>query len=332
MIQIQSLVKDYGSLRAVDHINLEITEGEILGFLGPNGAGKSTTLKLLTGYLSPTAGTIKVNGMDITEESQKIRSMIGYLPENNPLYTEMTVYDFLTFIAEAREIETVRIPERIASVAEVCGLTSVISRPIRQLSKGYRQRTGLAQAIIHDPKFLILDEPTSGLDPNQILEIRELIRDLGKDKTLIISTHILQEVQAVADRIVIINKGKIVADGPKDALLAENRGKALLDLELKAPAGEVKLLSQDVADVRIITLEETAPDHCLVELEYPAEKDIREDIYRYIHEKPWIMLGMSRRQTSLENVFRDLTIEQPGHQKQGSNQTATSAESGEVSG
>ena len=235
MIELQNLVKDYGSLRAVDTINFSIKEGEILGFLGPNGAGKSTTLKMITCFLTPTSGNIQIGELNVLEHSKEIRKMIGYLPEHNPLYLEMTVFDYLKFVSEVREISEENFKKILMKTIKKCGLSEVISRPIKTLSKGFRQRVGIAQAIIHDPKILILDEPTSGLDPNQIVEIRALIKELGREKTLIISSHILQEVQAVCDRIVIINKGKIVGQGTTEELRTSHQRKVKLDLELLAP-------------------------------------------------------------------------------------------------
>jgi len=224
MIRIENLTKDYDTVRAVDNINFKVQDGEILGFLGPNGAGKTTTLRVMTSYLSPTKGNVYVDGLNIIDDSEEIRKQIGYLAEHNPLYDEMNVCDFLEFIANTRKINKNDIKVRIKEVVELCGLKEVIHRPINEISKGFRQRVGLAQAIIHDPKILILDEPTTGLDPNQIVEIRELIKALGKKKTVIISSHILQEIQATADRTVIINKGQIVADGTIDELMSSFRG------------------------------------------------------------------------------------------------------------
>ena len=256
MIRIDNVVKDYGSLRAVDHLDFTINDGEMLGFLGPNGAGKSTTLKMITCFLEPTEGNIFVDNYNIIDHSIEVRKMIGYLPEQNPLYEEMIVYDYLKFIANIRGLSEKRFKQRLDEVIDKTGLHGVISKPIHTLSKGYRQRTGLAQAIIHDPKILILDEPTNGLDPNQIVEIRELIKELGKEKTLIISSHILQEVQAVCERIVIINKGKLVADGSKEELQSGLENKNRLHLELMAPKDQIQLLTQNIQNLSLVSLEE----------------------------------------------------------------------------
>jgi ABC-2 type transport system ATP-binding protein len=307
MIQLQNLVKDYGLLRAVDHINFEINEGEILGFLGPNGAGKSTTLKMITCYLSPTEGNIHVKDLNVLNNSQEIRKMIGYLPENNPLYMDMTVYDYLKFVAEIREIKDFKV--RLKEVIDKCGLHGVVAKPIQTLSKGFRQRVGLAQAIIHDPKILILDEPTSGLDPNQIAEIRDLIIELGKEKTLIISSHILQEVQAVCDRIVIINNGKIVADGATEELKSNFQNKTRLILNLIASEREIPEILNHVPEIQLLSTTPKANDEVEVLLEYDIKIDKRKEIYEYIKSREWILLEMSRERVSLEDVFRNLTVE-----------------------
>ncbi|MDD3051162.1 MAG: ATP-binding cassette domain-containing protein [Candidatus Cloacimonetes bacterium] len=306
MIQIQNLVKDYGDLRAVDNIKFEIKEGEIVGFLGPNGAGKSTTLKIITGYLSPTVGNIQIKDFNILDNSQEIRELIGYLPEHNPLYTEMTVYDYLKFIAEVRKIPESEFSRRLKDTIAKCGLKTVISKPINTLSKGYRQRVGLAQAIIHDPKILILDEPTTGLDPNQIVEIRDLIKSLGKEKTLIISSHILQEVKAVCDRIIIINKGKIVADKPTKELEASFRGKTKIVLEIQTETPES--IDFAIPEVAFVSKKDRQ-GFVEVVLEYDSNIDKRADIYNYIKNNDWTLLEMKREYISLEEIFRNLTVE-----------------------
>ncbi len=213
-IAVTNLTKEYGSQKAVDSISLEVKTGEIVGFLGPNGAGKSTTMKILTGYVKATSGSVAVNGFDVSSQAMQARSSIGYLPEHNPLYPDMYVIEFLQFIGRLCHLKGRLLKERIAEMLHLCGLEREQHKKIGQLSKGYRQRVGLAQAFIHQPPVLILDEPTTGLDPNQLAEIRELIRTLGKDRTVLFSTHIMQEVEALCDRVIIINRGKIVADAP----------------------------------------------------------------------------------------------------------------------
>lgn len=310
MIQLQNLVKDYGSLRAVDHINFEINEGEILGFLGPNGAGKTTTLKIITCFFEPTEGNISVENYNVLENSREIRKLLGYLPEHNPLYLEMTVYDYLKFVAEVREITDFR--TRLKEVINKCGLHGIVGKPINTLSKGYKQRVGIAQAIIHDPKILILDEPTVGLDPNQIAEIRELIKELGKEKTLIISSHFLQEVQAVCDRIVIINKGKIVADGSTEELKSNFQNKTKLNLELIAKEDEIPSLTENIENISLLSLTPKGNNVVQATIEFDSIEDKRAEIFQHIKSKDWTLLEMHRDHVSLEAVFRNLTIEEGG--------------------
>lgn len=309
MIEVRNLVKHYGDVKAVDDISFTVKNGEILGFLGPNGAGKTTTLKVITGYLSPTAGNVFVDDLNVLDDSMEIRKMIGYLPEMNPLYHDMQVYDFLEFVARVREIDKNQFRSRLNEVIALCGLKGVVHKNINELSKGYCQRVGLAQAIIHDPEILILDEPTSGLDPNQIMEIRRLIKNLGKEKTVIISSHILQEMQATADRMIIINRGRIVADGTVDALMSDFKGKTRLTLELKnADEAAVKKL-QSLQEGVLLSQLQTKDGILSAVLEYPNEIDPREQIFRQIVKNKWMLLEMSRHKTSLEEVFRNLTIE-----------------------
>lgn len=219
MIQVSNISKTYGSLKAVDSISFEVPKGQVLGFLGPNGAGKSTTMKMITGFLEPTSGTAIVNGKDITEDPIGVKKQIGYLPESAPSYSEMTVCEFLSFIAEIREIENIQ--QATERMKHVCFLGDVWHKPIETLSKGYRQRVGFAQALIHDPEVLILDEPTDGLDPNQKFEVRQLIKKMGQDKTIILSTHILEEVEAICERVIIIAEGRMVADATPAELLKQ---------------------------------------------------------------------------------------------------------------
>ena len=310
MIRIDNLTKYYGSFRALDNINFQVQDGEILGFLGPNGAGKTTTMQIMTSYLAPSDGNIYVDDYNVIDDSFEIRENLGYLPEHNPLYEDITVHDFLRFVARVRNIDPGLIKPRIEEVIEICGLKQVVHREIGVLSKGFKQRVGLGQAIIHDPRMLILDEPTSGLDPNQIAEIRELIKTLGKEKTVLISSHILQEIQATADRMVIINEGRIAADGTLDELMAKFRGDTILEMELKNVEAE-KL--GDLADInekiKIIEADDSQGNIKLT-LEYPNVIDPREEIFEYAINNDWKILEMSRSKTSLEDVFRKLTVEQ----------------------
>jgi len=310
MIKVEHLTKNYGDLTAVDDISFEVRDGEILGFLGPNGAGKSTTLRIMTSYLTPTSGNIHINDMNVLDDSLDIRKVIGYLPENNPLYPEMTVYDFLRFTAAVRGIEGNSFKIRLREVSDLCGLKGVVQKKISELSKGYKQRTGLAQAIFHNPEILILDEPTTGLDPNQIVEIRNLIKHLGKEKTVVISSHILQEIQATADRMIIINKGKIAADGTIDELMSSFMGLTRLNLEVE-DVEDVNALSKLHPDLKIVDTVTNGTVRKIV-LEYPNKLDLRSDVFKFAVTKKWTLLEMTRHRTSLEDMFRILTVKEGG--------------------
>ncbi len=312
MIQVENLSKRFGEIQAIQDLGFTVNDGEILGFLGPNGAGKSTTLRIITTYLTPTAGRVTIDDLDVATESAQVRARIGYLPEQNPLYNEMTAYDQLRFAAAARGITGQAFAAALRRVSGECGLGEVVHRPIGELSKGYRQRVGLAQAIIHDPEILILDEPTSGLDPNQIAEIRGLIKQLGREKTVIISSHILQEVQAVADRMIILNKGRVVADGTTAELMAGFEGQARLNLEVKnATDKSVAALIARFPEIKVQDLTTRDGVSHLV-LEYPTGRDMREQIFAYAVEAGWVLLEMSRQQARLEDLFRSLTLEKGG--------------------
>jgi ABC-2 type transport system ATP-binding protein len=308
MIEVDHLTRRFDLITAVDDIAFSIREGEIVGFLGPNGAGKTTTLRMLVGYLQPSAGTIKIMGKDINSDPVGIARHIGYLPEQSPLYDDMTVYDYLKFIAAIRHLDSDTFEQRLDYTIEKCGLKEVIGQQIQTLSKGYRQRTGLAQAILHDPKVLILDEPTSGLDPNQILEIRDLIRELGKAKTVILSSHIMQEVQAVCDRVIIINKGRIIADELKENLGRHLETETLLTLELEAD--EPDFGSWLAAHPGVKLMAQTRKDkHWHLEFTCPGQADLQRDLSQYIVSRQWLILGMYKQQHSLEEIFHLLTTD-----------------------
>ncbi len=308
MIRVENLTKYYGDVCAIKDVDFTVNDGEILGFLGPNGAGKTTTLRIITTYLTPTAGAVYVDDLNVAEHSAELRARIGYLPELNPLYDEMPAYDLLVFAASVRSITGRRFKEALGRVMGVCGVREVLHRPIGELSKGYRQRVGLAMAMIHDPQILLLDEPTAGLDPNQIAEIRGLIKELGKEKTVIISSHILQEVQAVADRMVILNKGQVVADGTTAELMAGFQGKAQLTLEVKnATEDAIQGLGVRFPEIQVKG-RELQDGVSRLELEYPTGQDLREQIFGYAVETGWVLLEMSRRQARLENRFRRLPV------------------------
>ena len=307
MIRIDSLSKDFGSVKAVRSISFSLNDGEIVGFLGANGAGKSTTLKMMTGYLTPTAGNVYVDNQNIIDNSLDIQKQIGYLPELNPLYAEMKVHEYLKFHAEIRHIIGEEFNKALKRVVGECGLQGVVHRTVGNCSKGYKQRIGLAAAMIHDPKILILDEPVSGLDPNQIVEIRELIKKLGKEKLVLMSSHILQEIQATVDRIIIIHEGKIVADGTSEELISDSKGMTQLSLEI---SGSEENDIQDMkAVIPSITVNSIKKDGPLVQviLEYQNTVDPRKDVFKYAVEKGWIITEMSASKRNLEDIFRHLT-------------------------
>ncbi len=307
MVRIENLVKNYGEVKAVRSINFTANKGEILGFLGSNGAGKSTTLKMVSGYLVPTAGNVYINDLNILDNSLEIRQQIGYLPELNPLWGEMVVYDVLQFTARIYDIVGRKFDKALDRVIDQCGLNGILHKKISACSKGYKQRVGLAMAIIHDPRILILDEPVNGLDPNQIVEIRELIRNLGRDKTIIISSHILQEIQATADRIVVINQGQIVADGTNEELMASIKGNTFLTLETKNSTMEsIESLSAQLGNISIKEVSDNGDNH-IIQIEYASDLDPREDIFKYAIQSKWSILEMSVYKTNLEDVFRSLT-------------------------
>ena len=309
MINVTDLSKNYGSVEAVKSISFDIQDGEIIGFLGANGAGKTTTLKMMTGYLVPTSGSIEVNDMNIIDDTHEIQKQIGYLPELNPLYTEMRVYDYLEFLAGIRKITGRAFKDALARVVEQCGLTGVVHKIISDCSKGYKQRIGLAAAMIHDPKILILDEPVTGLDPNQIVEIRSLIKNLGKEKLVFMSSHILQEIQATVDRIIIINQGEIVANGTSDELMSNFMGNVLLNMDIKGAVAEsVEHIQAKIPSVKYISMDESNGIQS-VQFEYGKDTDPREDLFNYAVENNWTILKMNPHTTNLEDIFRNLTTE-----------------------
>ena len=309
MIKVKGLSKNYGSVEAVKSISFDLNDGEVIGFLGANGAGKTTTLKMITGYMVPTEGTISINGLDITNETHEIQKQIGYLPELNPLYAEMRVYDYLEFLASIRDIKGSKFKDALSRVVEQCGLRGVVHKNISDCSKGYKQRIGLAAAMIHDPKILILDEPVTGLDPNQIIEIRSLIKSLGKEKLVFMSSHILQEIQATVDRIIIINKGEIVANGTSDELMTSFMGNVLLTMEVKgAKADAVKHIQASLPNVKFISSKKDKSTYT-IQYEYEKGKDSREDIFKYAVKNKWSILRMTPKTTDLEDIFRNLTKE-----------------------
>ena len=310
MIQVENLTKYYHDFCAVDQISIEIQKGEILGLLGPNGAGKTTTLRMLTGFLQPTAGSIHVKDYSIDEHPLKIKKILGYLPESAPLYHDMLVYDYLNYVADVRQIGKDHKPVRIRELGDLCGINNVMHQPIGELSKGYKQRVRPAHAMMNDPEILILDEPTSGLDPNQIVEIRQIIKQIGKEKTIILSTHILSEAEATCDRIVIINRGKIVADGSTESLKESAGNKKYLQLCLQG--ADFKSVDTALAPIdgitRIQRIEES-DNELNVRIDCLASADPRADIYQTVKQADWIMLEFHQESQTLETIFRELTLE-----------------------
>jgi ABC-2 type transport system ATP-binding protein len=308
-IKVSNLTKYYGDYLAVDNISFEAKKGEILGFLGPNGAGKSTTMKIITTFLPPTSGTVEVDGFDVEDKSLSVRKKLGYLPELNPLYYDMTPVDYLDFIAKLDGIPAGEIKKKREEMMRVCGLDSVRKKDIGTLSKGFKQRVGLAQAMINNPDVLILDEPTSGLDPNQIIEIRNLIKKLGKEKTVVLSTHILSEVTATCNRVIIINKGKIVANGTPEELQAKSKGQSLVTLEVKNNCDK-NALSGALKDIRNVNKVEFVKDNgdtFLFNIYGEHGADLREVISNKVMQQKATVLSMQTKHSSLEDIFRELT-------------------------
>jgi ABC-2 type transport system ATP-binding protein len=306
-IAVENLTKSYGTQRAVDTISFQVHTGEILGFLGPNGAGKTTTMKILTCFMAPTEGDIRVGDLSIHDHQDEIKTKIGYLPENNPLYLDMPVLEYLSFTAELQGVPKSNISNRIEEMVLVCGLNDEKHKNIGELSKGYRQRVGLAQAMIHNPEILIFDEPTTGLDPNQIIEIRKLIRELGREKTVILSTHILPEVEAICDRILIINKGKIVADGTPETLRKQAQGEEILRIQLDELTNR-DLTIENLKSIETIAMVSPVADSMNTFLvESKNGQSSRKSIFQMCVQKNWILTEMTPIETKLEDIFRELT-------------------------
>ncbi len=306
MIEVKNLTKKYGDFVAVDDISFSVPTGQILGFLGPNGAGKTTSVRIITCYMPPTAGSVTIDGLDVVEQSMEVRRKIGYLPESAPLYPEMDVLEYLDFVISLRGQSNGSRQRRIRQVVDMCGLGDVLAKSISELSKGYRQRVGLAQAMIHDPEILVLDEPTVGLDPNQIVEIRHLIKTLGRQKTVILCTHILPEVEATCDQVMIINKGKIVANGTPDSLQRSLAGKKTIRLEVNQSADTIRPQLLEVDGVEAVKVN-SQNGTCKCEVICRQGSDPREAIFHKAVANHWVLLEMSQDVSSLEDVFRELT-------------------------
>lgn len=311
MISVKNLTKYYGDFQALKGISFEIKSGEIVGILGPNGAGKSTTLRILTCYLNPTDGDAIIDGKSILDDEINVKKTIGYLPESAPLYNDMCVFDYLVYMADIQDLDKSKLNERLDYVVDVCSLKEVISKPIGELSKGYKQRVGLAGSIIHDPKILILDEPTNGLDPNQIVEIRELIKELGKEKTVLVSTHILSEVEATCSRAIIINKGDIIADDTPRNLsssFANHNKSTTVKMSIKTSDNieTIKEKLSNIKDIYKVEIEEFSNDIKEVSI-YSNSEEPRDEIYRFIKNTDWIIYEMTKVKENLETVFHTLT-------------------------
>ncbi len=294
-IKVSQLTKVYGSQKAVDDISFEVNRGDILGFLGPNGAGKSTTMKIATGFIPPSEGTVEVEGIDVVADAIGARRQLGYLPEHNPLYLDMYVHEYLAFIGELHGLKEKALKSRIIEMIRLCGLTVEQNKKIGALSKGYRQRVGLAQALIHDPSVLILDEPTTGLDPNQLVEIRNLIKKISRDKTVILSTHIMQEVKALCNRVIIINSGSIVANDTVEHLTESQQ---VLRVELQSPVDVEAFSSFGVV---------TVVSQAIYEIAHASKEDLRPKIFELAKQNDWVILSMQQNEKDLEQVFRSLT-------------------------
>lgn len=306
-IRIENLTKKFGGQRAVDDISFEVKTGEILGFLGPNGAGKTTTMRMITNFITPSEGGINIGGKRLDDTPDEIKKHIGYLPENNPLYQDMPVMDYLEFVGGLQGIGKQDLPLRVVEMIRVTGLNAEKHKKIGELSKGFRQRVGLAQALIHDPEILILDEPTSGLDPNQIVEIRKLIRELGREKTVILSTHILPEVEATCDRILIINRGKIVADGTADNLRKQASGQEILRTRIEdGDSNKIIDALQKMPSVTMVDFADRQQNRFEVQAE--SGSGTAREIFRLCVKNKWTLTELIPHETKLEDIFRELTM------------------------
>ena len=315
MIEIKNLKKNYGETQALRGLNFEVPRGQVVGFLGPNGAGKTTAMRILTGYMSPSSGDVKVGGINVVRDPIQTRRKIGYLPESNPLYEEMMVQEYLEYGASVRRIENSQRATAIKNAVERCGLGPVRGKDIGQLSKGYRQRVGLANAILHDPDLLILDEPTTGLDPNQVLEIRSLIKELGEEKTVLMSTHILPEVQATCSRVLIVSQGEIVADDAPD-ILTQSGGRVELELALRSgtvlSGDQISGLLEKLPGVKEVTSVKPEEDSALAFSLRIGEEDPRRALFDLAVDHGLIILRLDRQRISLEETFRRLTTHEVG--------------------
>jgi ABC-2 type transport system ATP-binding protein len=310
MIKVENLTKRYAGVTALNGISFEVGRGEIVGFLGPNGAGKSTAMKILTGFIPASAGQVTVAGCDVFEESLEVRRHIGYMPENNPLYVDMRVGEYLKFRAKLKGVAHSDRKERIQEAMEKTGISDVQKRVIGQLSKGYRQRVGLADALLHEPDLLILDEPTIGLDPVQIRQVRELIKELGKQHTILLSTHILPEVEMTCNRVIIIHRGKILASDTPENLRKTLRSGGAVNVEMRAPVADVQSVLQALPGVASATVTADADGVVHAAVEAKADADPREEIYQAAVRSGWTLRELTRSRTTLEDIFVQVTSEE----------------------
>ncbi len=318
MIEADNLVKRYGDHLAVDHLSFHVETGKIYGLLGPNGAGKSTTMNIMTGYIAPSEGSVRINGYDIVKDAEAAKGCIGYLPEMPPLYMDMTVKEYLHFVAELKKIPPKKREEQIAEVMKMTMITEAEGRLIKNLSKGYRQRAGFAQAILGEPEVIILDEPTVGLDPKQIIEVRGLIKKLGEKHTVILSSHILSEVQAVCDEIMIISKGRLVACDSPDGLMGLMNGNSRLELTVLGTKEQLSQLLSQFSQLKKPLYEESSESGCVkVILEMEKDIDIRKELFYKLAEAGLPIMAMNRLERSLEDVFLELTDEKGGMEYEG---------------
>ncbi len=311
MIAVSNLVRDYGPIRALSDVSFTIERGQVVGLLGPNGAGKTTCMKILTGFIAATSGEVRIDGQDIVEHGVEVRKRIGYLPENAPVHQDMRTRDYLRFVARIRGVEPGRIDERIEQVARTVGIVPVLDQDIGTLSKGFRQRVGLAQAMVHNPEILILDEPTSGLDPNQIVEIREVIKELGQDRTVILSTHNLPEVTATCNRILLIHRGRLVADGTPDEIQQQHGGSNTFRLSVQVggdTASGTELLARIPGVTHVTPLEHALDGTAEWRIEGAGNTDLRPDLFRGVVQAGWTLLELRRERQDLEAIFQRLTL------------------------
>jgi len=306
MIHVEHLHKSFGGVHAVANVSFDVTKGEVVGLLGPNGAGKTTTMRIMAGYLKSDSGTVNINGISVEGGKKDARGFIGYLPEHAPLYSDLEVTDFLNYVAKLRGITRSDIRKRIHEMVDTCGLGAVVGRTVGKLSKGYRQRVGLAAAMIHHPPILILDEPTSGLDPNQISEIRDLIREIGRERTVVLSTHILQEVEATCSRALIISSGSLVGHGTLDELVHHAGGDAIYTAVVKAAKRDVENALPNLADLEMRDLFYEG-DRARLILQGTSDRDDSEDIFKWVVANKWLLAELKRETASLEDVFKELT-------------------------